>query len=46
MDIDLRYPLIQSSFMEPAPLRNKPLFYTLVIFAFGVLGASVVILTV
>jgi len=31
--------------MEPAPIRNKPLFYGLVIFAFGLLALGVVLLS-
>ncbi len=31
--------------MEPAPIRNKPLFYALLIFAFGLLAAGIVLLS-
>lgn len=31
--------------MEPAPIRNKPLFYGLLIFAFGLLAIGIVLLT-
>jgi hypothetical protein len=31
--------------MEPAPIRNKPLFYGLVTLSFGLLGLAIILLS-
>ncbi|MEP4053315.1 MAG: hypothetical protein ABJN22_13815 [Litorimonas sp.] len=36
----------KAQFMEPAPIRNKPLFYGLVTISFGLLGLAIILLSV